>query len=450
MQQTPVATEVVQTCIQASGLKTVGLASIRELNRLVGEIEARSGERFIRMEMGIPGLEPPAIAIAAEQKALADGVGAVYPPFDGIPALKGEIARFIKLFLGVEIDARHCLPTVGAMQGCFLAMMMAGRRVSGREKILFLDPGFPVNKLQAKVLGLPLERFDVYDHRGDALGPRLEAAFAGGDVAAILYSNPNNPAWICFDDSELAKIGELANRHDVIVLEDLAYFGMDFRKSYGRPGAPPYIPTVARYTDNYILIISASKSFSLAGQRIGMTAISDQLFHSRGDGLSKWFGSDNFGYAYIFGALYATCAGVSHSAQHGLAAILKAVNDGVYDFVAAVRIYGERAQAMKAHFLQNGFSLVYDRDLDAPLADGFYFTVSYPGFSGVELVEELLYYGISAISLTTTGSDRHEGIRACVSLTDASRFDLLSTRLKRFHADHRAGLRWMGDASAAP
>lgn len=439
--KTPMAAEVVRTCIQASGLKSVGLASIRELNRLVGKIEAQSGERFIRMEMGIPGLAPPAIAVAAEQKALADGVGAIYPPFDGIPALKTEIARFIELFLNIGIDPQHCLPTVGAMQGCFLGMMMAGRRMRGRDKILFLDPGFPVNKLQARVLGLPHEHFDVYEHRGEALRPRLEAVLEKGDIAAILYSNPNNPAWICLNETELGIIGELATRHDVVVLEDLAYFGMDFRQDYGRPGEEPFIPTVARYTDNYVLLISASKSFSLAGQRIGMTAISDTLFNSRGDNLATWFGSDQFGYAYIFGAVYATSAGVSHSGQYGLSAVLKAVNDGTYDFVDAVRIYGERAGCMKALFLQYGFTLVYDQDLGQPLADGFYFTVAYPGFSGVDLVEELLYYGISAISLTTTGSERHEGIRACVSLTDTARFGTLKARLAKFHQDHQAGVR---------
>lgn len=441
MQQTPMAAEVVRTCIEASGLRSVGLASIRELNRLVGEIEARTKARFIRMEMGIPGIAPPSIAVAAEQQALSEGVGAIYPPFDGIPALKTEIARFINLFLNIDIEPPHCLPTVGAMQGCYLGMMMAGRRMRGRDKILFIDPGFPVNKLQAKVLGLPHDRFDLYEHRGEALRPRLEQALEKGDIAAILYSNPNNPAWICLNETELGIIGELATRHDVVVLEDLAYFGMDFRRDYGRPGEPPFIPTVARYTDNYVLLISASKSFSLAGQRIGMTAISNTLFNSRGDNLATWFGSDQFGYAYIFGAVYATSAGVSHSAQYGLSAVLKAVNDGTYDFVDVVRIYGERARAMKTLFLRHGFALVYDQDLGDPLADGFYFTVSYPGFSGVDLVEELLYYGISAISLTTTGSERHEGIRACVSLTDASRFDVLEDRLDRFHQDHQDGAR---------
>ena len=67
-------------------------------------------------------------------------------------------------------------------------------------------------------------------------------------------------------------------------------------------------------------------------------------------------------------------------------------------------------------FTDNGFSIVYDKDEDQPIADGFYFTFSYPGFSGEELLEEMIYYGISAIALSITGSLRLEGIRACVSL----------------------------------
>ena len=433
----------VRDKIEKSGLTSVGLASIRELNRLVGEIEEASGLSFIRMEMGIPGLPPPSIAVEGEICALEKGVGATYPPFDGIAFLKYEISRFVKLFLDTDIQPAHCLPTVGSMQGCFLAMMMAGRRIKGRDGILFLDPGFPVNKKQAQVLGLPRENFDVYDYRGEKLRAKLESCLATGRIGALMYSNPNNPAWICFTEKELEIIGELCTRYDVIALEDLAYFGMDFRTDTSRPGVPPFIPTVARYTDNYILLISSSKSFSLAGQRIGMTAISDRLFESRGDGLSPWFGTDRFGYAYVFGGMYALSSGVCHSTQYGLAKLLEAVNEGKYNFVEAVKVYGERAREMKRLFTENGFSLVYDRDEDQPLADGFYFTVAYPGFSGVQLVEELLYYGISAISLATTGSSRSEGIRACVSLTDKARFGELEERLKRFDADHQSAWRAM-------
>jgi aspartate/methionine/tyrosine aminotransferase len=437
--QTPIDFNSVRQGITQMGLKTVGLASIRELNRIVNTIEEITGESFIRMEMGIPGFKPPEIAVNAEIEALNRGVGATYPPFDGIPELKNEISRFVKLFIDVEIKPESCFPTVGSMQGCYMAMMCTTRRIKGKNKILFIDPGFPVNKRQASVIGVPYENFDVYEYRGDKLEAKLESYLEKGDIASLMYSNPNNPAWICFTDQELEIIGRLATKYDCIVMEDLAYFGMDFRKDYSTPGTPPYIPSVAKYTDNYILLISSSKSFSMAGQRIGMTAIPDNLFHARGDNLESYFGSSNFGYAYIFGAMYALSSGVSHTNQWGLAALLKAVNNGDYNFVESVSEYGNRAAVMKKMFTDNGFEIVYDMDDTVKIADGFYFTLSYPGFTGVELVEELLYYGISAISLTTTGSDRHEGIRACVSLTGKERFPALENRLKAFKKDHPKG-----------
>ncbi len=437
--ETPMDPAIVKQEIKAMGLPSVGMASIRELNRIVLNIEAASGKPFIRMEMGVPGLEPPKIAIEAEIEALRKGVGAKYPPFDGIPELKQEISFFIKNFLNIYIPPVSCFPTVGSMQGCYMAMMCTSRRTKGKDKLLFIDPGFPVNKLQARVLGVPCEHFDVYEFRGDKLGPKLESYLKQGDIAALMYSNPNNPSWICFTEEELETIGTLANKYDCIVLEDLAYFGMDFRQDFSAPGKAPFVPTVAKYTDNYILLISASKSFSMAGQRLGFTAIPEGLFNSKGDNLAKWFNTDNFGKAYIFGAMYALSSGVCHSSQYGLSALLKSVNNGEYNFVASVKEYGDRAEFMKQSFTDNGFHIVYDRDGDKAVGDGFYFTIAYDGFTGVELVEELLYYGISAISLSTTGSDRHEGLRACVSLTGKDQFPTLEERLKKFATDHPKG-----------
>jgi len=434
--KTPIDCKIVKQEIDKMGLSSVGLASIRELNRIVNNIETQTGDKYIRMEMGVPGFDPPKIAVDAEIDALKKGVGSKYPPFDGIPQLKDEISRFVENYIDIKINPVSCFPTVGSMQGCYMAMMCTTRRIKGKKKILFIDPGFPVNKRQASVIGVGYESFDVYEFRGEKLKVKLASYLEKNDIAAIMYSNPNNPAWICFNEAELKIIGELATQHDCIVLEDLAYFGMDFRKDYATPGKPPYIPSVAKYTDNYILLVSSSKSFSLAGQRIGMTAIPDKLFNSTGDNLEPYFGSSNFGYAYIFGAMYALSSGVSHTNQFGLLGILKAVNDGEFNFVDSVKAYGERARTMKKLFLENGFEIVYDMDDKEKIADGFYFTISYPGFSGTELVEELLYYGISAISLSTTGSDRHEGLRACVSQTGKARFGDLEKRLVQFKKDH--------------
>jgi aspartate/methionine/tyrosine aminotransferase len=316
------------------------------------------------------------------------------------------------------------------------AFMVANRNDRTKEGTLFLDPGFPVHKQQCKVLGHDYRAFDVYNYRGKKLKNKMEEYLSTGKVSSILYSNPNNPSWICFNEEELKIIGELATRYNAVVIEDLAYIGMDFRRNISVPGQPPYQATVSKYTENFLILISCSKTFSYAGQRIGMMIISEDLFHRKYPDLLRYYASDMFGNAMIFGALYALSAGTSHSAQFGIAALLKAANEGKFNIVDEVREYGERARIMKQLFQKHGFSIVYDRDVDAPLADGFYFTISYPGFSGPELLERLLYYGISAISLIITGSERTEGLRACVSHVSRDQFELLESRLKIFREHH--------------
>jgi aspartate/methionine/tyrosine aminotransferase len=322
------------------------------------------------------------------------------------------------------------------MMGAMVSFLVANRNDRTKEGTLFLDPGFPIQKQQVKMLGHDYCSFDIYNYRGKKLKEKLESHLKSGKISSLLFSNPNNPSWICLNEEELAIIGELSKKYDVIVIEDLAYFGMDFRKDYSNPGRPPFQPTIGHYTDDYIMLISSSKIFSYAGQRIGMMVISDHLFNRSYPDLLRYYSTDKFGHSAIFGALYGLSAGVTHSVQYGLTALLKAVNDGTYKYRDDVLEYGEKAREMKRMFISNGFQIVYDMDLDEPLADGFYFTIAYPGMSGDRLIEQLLCYGISAISLVTTGSDRPDGLRACVSLVPLEQFGDLELRLIKFRDDH--------------
>ncbi|MBS0011368.1 MAG: pyridoxal phosphate-dependent aminotransferase [Bacteroidales bacterium] len=437
MRNTPIDAELVARKIKESDLASLDNASIREIVRLVNQIEKETGEKYVRMEMGVPGLPSPLVGIEAEKAALDDGVSSIYPNIEGLPQLKEETSRFIKLFLNVDVRPAGCVPTVGSLMGGMVSFLVVNRNNRKREGTLFIDPGFPVQKQQVKILGHDYRSFDIYNYRGKKLRPKLESYLKTGKVSSILYSNPNNPSWICFSDEELKIIGELATEYDVIVIEDLAYFGMDFRNHYGIPGKPPYQPTVAHYCDNYLLLISSSKAFSYAGQRVGMLVISDSLYGRRYPDLLRYYTSDNFGHAMVFGALYALSAGVTHSAQYGLQAMLKAVNEGEYNYIEDVKEYGERARMMKQMFIANGFKIVYDTDIDRPIADGFYFTISYPGMSSGELLEKLLYYGISAITLNITGSEKKGGLRACVSLVSRNMFPVLEKRLQRFYEDFK-------------
>ena len=236
---------------------------------------------------------------------------------------------------------------------------------------------------------------------------------------------------MCLDEEELETIGHLATRYNAIVLEDLAYFAMDFRKELDVPFQPPYQATVARYTDNYMLFISGSKAFSYAGERIAVVCIGDALFHRHFQALSQRYEGLPFGLVFSTRMLYAMSSGTSHSAQYAMAAIMKAASDGSYKFREETREYARRAHKMKEIFLRHNFYIVYDKDLDQPIADGFYFTIGYPGMTGGQLAHELMYYGVSAICLVTTGSHQ-EGLRVCTSFIKPHQFQLLDERMKIF------------------
>ena len=429
----------IASIIKKTGFDPANL-SIREANRLVSLVEEDLGVRFVRMEFGVPNLpyDPvgaeTAVRIERERQASAQ-----YPPFDGIPELKREAARFMKNFLDIDVPAECCIPTVGSMQGGFIAQAIAGNRVAGRDTILYLDPSFPVSRRQTHFLGLRDGSIELSENRGDALLRAVDERLSEGDVGGLLYSSPNNPAWITLKPSELEGLGKLCTKYDVLAIEDLAYLCMDFREDYGRPGQPPYQPTIAKYTDHFFVLVSSSKVFSFAGARIGIAVFSPAFLTMKAPDLMPKFGTENVGHAFVHGGVYCTTSGVPQSSQWGLLGLLEKANAGKLNFVENTREYGRRAAALKEIFGACGFNLVYDNDLGEPLADGFYFTFAYPGFTGLELLLELLHYGVSAITLASTGSRRTEGLRACVSFVDEPQFPTVEQRLRRFQEDHPVG-----------
>lgn len=411
-------------------------ATIGDILLVASRLEELTGIPFIRMDQGSPGLPANRIGIEAEKAALDKGLGAQYPAAAGVPELKEAASRFVKAFIDIDISPRACLPTTGSVAASFGAFIACTQRIPGKDKVLFIDPGFPIQKSQLRILGIRWKLFDIHDFRGQALRDKMEGYLKDGDISAIVYSNPNNPAWICLEEEELKIIGELATKYDAVVMEDQAYFCMDFRHPFGRPYQAPFVPTVARYTDNYILMLSASKIFSYAGQRIALACVSDKLFDKQYPALAERYeDSGVFGPTFIASIMYMITSGCTATTQYGMAEMLNRSVDGTINFVEDTREYERRAARMKKIFTDNGFTIVYDHDVTQPVGDGFFFTLGYPGMTGGELLCELMYYGVSSISLSTTGSEQ-QGVRACTSRMREELYPILEERMKAFHEDH--------------
>ena len=434
---TPLDYNIVTEAINEMGLGDFSQATIRDLQGLSQTLEKKTGQQVIHLEMGVPGLKPSEIALKAEQEALANGCATMYPPNGGIPRIKKAASEFVKAFIGVDIEPLCCIPTTGSMQGTFATFMAIyhAMKGTGKDTVLLIQPGFPVQTTQCDVIGLKHVGLDIHGYRGDALIAKLDEMLSAGNINSIVYSNPNNPSWVCFTEEELKGIGELATKYDVLILEDLAYFAMDFRRDLSHPYEAPYQATVAQYTDNYVLWVSGSKAFSYAGQRIGVTCISNKLYHRVYEPLQQDFGVGEFGNFFCNRLMYTLSSGSTHSVQHAMAALMEAACEGRYNFLDDVKEYGRRAKFLKDVLLANDFYLVYDNDMGAPLADGFYFTVQYPGMNDLELTRELMYYGIAVFPLDTMGSTQ-QGVRICTSFFQKEQEPLFKERIELFKKNH--------------
>ena len=424
--------EVLQAQLQQMGIEDISRTTIRQCSMLGAALEEKAGEKFSHLEFGVPGIPACRIGIEAQKKALDEGIPSIYPSVQGIPELKRNASRFVKAFIDVDIDPKGIVPTVGSMQGSMTSILECSQLQPGKDTILYICPGFSAHGRQPDILGIKNIFFDIYEYRAEKLRAKLESYFKQGNIAAILYSNPNNPAWICLTEEELQIIGELATKYDVIVLEDMAYLCMDFRKDMSVPFQPPFQSTVARYTDNYVMLLSASKIFSYAGERIAMVCISDKLYAREYPALKEKWGIGGFGDNFILNYLYVNTSGAGHSAQYAFSAMLEAAVEGRYNFVKELRNYGLRAHRSRQIFEDNGFHLVYDKDMEQTISDGFFYTVGYKNLGNRELLANLLRCGVIAIPLNTTGSGQ-SGIRVCVSrLLSDTDFELLDQHLKLF------------------
>ena len=429
--------EAISEACKVNNVRDLSSATIGESVLVAQYLEKKYGIPLIRMDQGSPSISINRYGQEEEKRAIDSGIGNTYPPADGIPELKNAASRFIKAFMNIDLAPAGCIPTTGSVAGSFGAFIAVTQRIPGKDKVLFIDPGFPIQKSQLRILGIEWKNFDIFAHRGAAkLEAKLREEMASGDVAAIIYSNPNNPAWICLEEEELQVIGKLATEYDAIVMEDLAYFCMDYRKDLSRPFEEPYLPTAARYTDNYILLLSASKIFSYAGQRIALCCISDKLYGRQYPSLAaRYQDTGVFGSTLTAAILYMITSGCTATTQYAYAKMLDLSCAGIINFIDDTREYERRAKKMKEIFCRHGFHIVYDKDVTMEVGDGFFFTLGYKDMTGEQLAAELVRYGISSICLTTTGS-LQKGVRACVSRMKDSLYGVLEERVTAFDEDH--------------
>lgn len=146
--------ELVNSVAKEMKVADLANATIGDVLLVASRLEELTGIPFIRMDQGSPGLPANKIGIEAEKKALDRGVGSQYPAAAGVAELKQAASRFVKAFIDIDISPRACLPTTGSVAASFGAFITCTQRIPGKNKVLFIDPGFLIQKSQLRILGI--------------------------------------------------------------------------------------------------------------------------------------------------------------------------------------------------------------------------------------------------------------------------------------------------------
>lgn len=221
----------------------------------------RQGRSIIHLELGEPDFHPAGNVIEAAKKALDAGKDR-YCPVRGVPALRQEIAEYLRRTRGISVSADNVVIAPGCKLSLFMALMAL---VEPGDEVLYPDPGFPgYASITLGVGGTPVP-FSLAEK--NRLQPDTDevAAKITRRTKVLITNSPGNPTGTVYTDEVQRRLAELAVKHDLLVFSDEIYariiFGGEYISMLKYPGME----------ERTLIIDGFSKSFAMTGWRLGYT-----------------------------------------------------------------------------------------------------------------------------------------------------------------------------------
>ena len=192
-----------------------------------------------------------------------------YSASKGIPGLRRSITRYYKERFGVELDAdTEVVATLGSKEGF---ANLAQAITSPGDVILAPNPAYPIHAYGFIIAGGVIRAIPAPSPEAYLAGVADAARLMAPSPTAIVLNYPSNPTAQTVDLDFYREAVALAKKHDVWVLSDLAYSEIYF----GEPS--PSILQVAGAKDIAVEVNSLSKTYSMAGWRVGMAVGNPRL-----------------------------------------------------------------------------------------------------------------------------------------------------------------------------
>jgi len=224
------------------------------------ELESQ-GRSIIHLELGEPDFHPGPSVIESATRALAEGKDR-YCAVAGLPALREEIAAYLKRTRNIDVSAANIVTAPGCKAALFFAMMAL---LEPGDEVLYPDPGFPGYASIALGLGAVPVPFELSSRNHFQPDPSEIAGKITRRTRMMITNSPGNPTGTVYTDAVQRALAEIAVKHDLWVLSDEIYARIIYESEY---------ISMLRYPgmeERTLIIDGFSKSFAMTGWRLGYT-----------------------------------------------------------------------------------------------------------------------------------------------------------------------------------
>ena len=231
----------------------------------------RRGEDIIDLGMGNPDLPTPEPIVDKMIEAARNPRNHRYSASRGIPNLRVEISKWYERRYQVAIDPEtEAIATMGAKEG-FSHLVMA--LVEPGTRVIVPDPSYPIHSFAATIAGCELIKLPVDEGAEKMMDSLRRLEFPRGEQPRLLIlSFPHNPTTVTVNLDFFEEAVAIARERGYLIIRDLAYADLVFDGAEA-----PSILQVPGAKDVAVEMFSMSKSYSMAGWRVGFCAGNPQV-----------------------------------------------------------------------------------------------------------------------------------------------------------------------------
>jgi alanine-synthesizing transaminase len=240
-----------------------------EVNRIKARLRAE-GVDIIDFGMGNPDMPTPQPIVDKLIETIQRPRTNRYSASKGIPGLRKAMAHYYDRRFGVKLNPdREVIATLGSKEG--FANLAQAITAPG-DVVICPNPAYPIHAYGFIMAGGVIQHVPALSPEAYLTGISDAVQASSKPPLAVIVSYPSNPTAQWVDLDFYKEVVRLAKKHDLIVLSDVAYSEIYFDNN-----PPPSILQVEGAKDVAVEVNSLSKTYAMAGWRVGMVVGNEQL-----------------------------------------------------------------------------------------------------------------------------------------------------------------------------